>query len=117
MDSPDRRKALAERLREARRLAGLSQGQVAQMMNLHRPSVSEIESGNRKVSADELSRFAQIYDVSVAYLSGEAPDTLAINDPRLRLAARELQKLSPDALDNLLRALAALRSADEGKSD
>ncbi|RYD65425.1 MAG: XRE family transcriptional regulator, partial [Verrucomicrobiaceae bacterium] len=35
------RNALAGRLREARKLAGLSQGKVAEMLNLHRPTVTE----------------------------------------------------------------------------
>ena len=113
MEEIERRRAMAARLREARRLSGLSQGQVAQRMNLHRPSISEIEAGNRRVSADELRRFAELYDVSIAYLSGETPDTLGIEDPRLQLAARELQKLAPESLDKLLRALAALRAEDE----
>jgi transcriptional regulator with XRE-family HTH domain len=113
MDDTDTRKAIAGRLREARRLSGLSQGQVAQMMQLHRPSISEVEAGNRRVSAEELTRFAAIYEVSVGYLTGKAPDSLGIDDPRLEMAARELQKLSPESLDKLLRALAALRTADE----
>jgi len=87
----------------------------AKMMGMHRPSISEIEAGNRRVTADELARFADLFDVSTAYLLGEAPDKLSLDDPKLRLAARELAKLSPDALDGLLRALAALRTDDEKK--
>lgn len=113
MDDAEKRKVLANRLREARRLSGLSQGQVAQMMNLHRPSVTEIEAGNRRVSAEELTRFADIYEVSLAYLTGQAPDSLSLDDPRLEMAARELQRLKPESLDKLLRALAALRASDE----
>jgi len=105
-----RRSLIAERLKEARKLAGLSQGHVAKMLGLHRPSVSEIEAGNRRVSADELARLAGIYDVNVAWLLGEAPDTLDAQDPRLELAARELTKLKPDDLDRLLKLLAAMRS-------
>jgi transcriptional regulator with XRE-family HTH domain len=82
-------------------------------MGLHRPSVSEIEAGNRRVSADELTKLAQLYEVSIAYLAGGVPDTLAVDDPRLQLAARELQKLPSESLDKLLKALAALRSGDE----
>ena len=104
-----RRAQIAERLKEARKLAGLSQGQVARMLGLHRPSVSEMEAANRRVSADELARLAEIYDVSVAWLLGEAPETLDVQDPRLELAARELSKLKPDDLDNLLKLLAAMR--------
>ena len=109
----DTRRLIALRLREARQLAGLSQGQVAKLMGLHRPSVTEIEAGNRRVSAEELSRFAQIYDVSLAYLTGDAPETLGLDDPRLKLAARELQKLSPESLEQLLKVLAALRTGEE----
>ena len=101
---------IAERLKEARKLAGVSQGHVAKILGLHRPSISEIEAGNRRVSAHELARFAEIYDVGIAWLLGEAPETLDAQDPRLELAARELAKLKPDDLDRLLRLLAAMRS-------
>ncbi len=104
-----KRPQIAERLKEARKLAGLSQGHVAQLLSLHRPSVSEMEAGNRRVSADELARLAEIYDVSIAWLVGEAP-ALDAQDPRLELAARELSKLKPDDLERLLKLLAAMRS-------
>jgi transcriptional regulator with XRE-family HTH domain len=115
MNDNDQRQAMALRLREARRLSGLSQGQVAQQMKLHRPSITEVESGKRRVSAEELKRFAELYDVSISYLVGEAPETLDLDDPRIRLAARELKKLPPESLDRLLQVLAALREDDEGK--
>ena len=112
-DSPDtHRSAIAERLREARKAAGLSQGQVAKLLQMHRPTVSEIEAGNRRVSAEELTRFAETYDVTVSWLLGETADQLEMNDPRLQLAARELSKLKPDDLDRLLRLLASMRSSD-----
>jgi transcriptional regulator with XRE-family HTH domain len=38
---------------------------------MHRPTISEIEAGNRRVSADELKTFADIYDVTVGWLLGE----------------------------------------------
>ena len=109
----EKRRLIAQRIREARTLAGLSQGQVARMMSMHRPTVSEIEAGNRRVSGEEITRLADIFDVSAAYLLGEAPDKLAMDDPKLQLAARELAKLPPDALDGLLRALAAVRTEDD----
>ena len=48
-----KRAQIAGRLKEARKLAGLSQGHVAKMLGLHRPSVSEMEAGNRRISADD----------------------------------------------------------------
>ena len=112
-DNPDtQRSAIAERLREARKAAGLSQGQVAKLLQMHRPTISEIEAGNRRVSAEELVKFAETYDVTVSWLLGEAAEQLEMDDPRLQLAARELSKLKPDDLDRLLRLLASMRNSD-----
>ena len=112
-DNPDtQRSAIAERLREARKAAGLSQGQVAKLLQMHRPTISEIEAGNRRVSAEELVKFAETYDVTVSWLLGEAAEQLEMEDPRLQLAARELSKLKPDDLDRLLRLLASMRNSD-----
>lgn len=108
-----KRQVIAERLREARKMAGLSQGQVAKMLEMHRPTISEIEAGNRRVSADELSCFAEAYDVTVSWLMAETAEQLETSDPRLQLAARELSKLKPDDLDRLLRLLASMRNKDD----
>ena len=114
MSEPDEKRALiAERIREARKSAGLSQGQIAKLMGLHRPSVSEIEAGNRRVSADELTTLAGLLDVTVSWFVGDAPETVETNDPRIQLAARELNKLKPEDLDRLLRLLASMRDTDD----
>jgi transcriptional regulator with XRE-family HTH domain len=108
----DPRQVIAARLREARKLAGISQGKVAEMLTMHRPTISEIEKGNRKVSAEELGKFAEIYDVSITWLIGDSPETLAANDPRIELAARELSKLKSRDFDRVLRLLAAMRQSE-----
>jgi transcriptional regulator with XRE-family HTH domain len=112
-DTEEKRSIIAARLREARKMAGLSQAQVAKMLGLHRPSISEAEAGNRKVSADEITKLAEIYDVSVSWLLGENVDKLDIHDDKIQLAARELRKLKPDDLDRLLTILASMRRGGE----
>ena len=111
----DKKQLIAARLKEARTLAGLSQGQAAKKMEMHRPTISEIEAGNRNVTAPELSRFAELYDVDLTWLSGAGADKLEPEDERLQLAFRELKKIKPEDLDKLLRALAALRGPKEGE--
>src|SRR5258708_9398914 len=66
--NPAKRGLIADRLKEARKLAGLSQGHVARMLGLHRPSVSEIEAGNRRGSSRQLPEPATPHDLSVAPL-------------------------------------------------
>ncbi len=103
-----RRVALAERLRTAREMAGLSQGQVAKRLGLHRPSVSEMEAGRRRVSVEELAELADLYAVDLSWLAGgeATPDE---HQARVELAARELSKLREEDLDRVLKMLSALR--------
>ena len=54
-----KKQIIANRLAEARKMAGLSQGQVARMIGLHRPAISEIEAGHRNVTAIEIAQFAK----------------------------------------------------------
>jgi Zn-dependent peptidase ImmA (M78 family) len=56
---------------------------------MHRPTISQIESGSRNVLAEELPRFADLYDVSVDWLLGRVDEEDAV----VQLAARGLDKL------------------------
>jgi transcriptional regulator with XRE-family HTH domain len=99
---------MSERLRMAREQAGLSQGQVARLMDKHRPTISEIEAGRRKVAADELAQFAKLYDVSLDWLAGKDGESEA-DESRVKLAARELAKLDQSDVDRVLKLLRTLK--------
>jgi transcriptional regulator with XRE-family HTH domain len=105
-----KRETIGLRLRTARENAGLSQAQVAQKLNMHRPTVSEIEAGRRRVAAEELQQFATAYRVSVGWLTGESADTVDDSDERVRLAARELARMKPGDLERVLEVLASVRA-------
>ena len=100
---------IADRLRAAREAAGLTQGQAAKLLGLHRPSVSEIEAGRRKVAADELLQFADIYLVSTAWLTGEGEMEEGPRESRIKIAARELASLKDEDLEKLLSVIRTLR--------
>lgn len=104
-----KRSIIASRIRDARKMAGLSQAQVAKILGLQRPSISEMESGNRRVAAEEITKLAELYDVSSSWLLGEGVEKVDARDNKLQLAARELQKLKSDDLDRLLTLLASLK--------
>jgi len=105
----DMRAIIASRIRKAREMAGLSQGQAAKKLGLHRPSITEAEAGNRKVSAEEIAKFAELYKVSTSWLLGEGEDQIDPNDSKLQLAAREMKKLKPEDLDTVLAVIASIR--------
>jgi len=63
---------LARRLREARESAGLRQEDVARHLDLSRPSVAQMELGNRAVTGLELSKLARLYGRDIRdFLSSE----------------------------------------------
>lgn len=105
----DARTEIATRLRRAREAAGLSQGQVARRLDLHRPTVSEIEAGRRRVTADEVARFADLYGVSAEWITTGQRSGEAASDDRLALVARQLGKMSEADLDRLLDLLHMIR--------
>jgi transcriptional regulator with XRE-family HTH domain len=94
--NPDRDK-IAARLKDARVLAGLSQAQAADKLGLQRPAISDIEAGKRKVSAEEIIQFADLYRVSTSWLLLEEDENQV-----QKFAARELNKLKPDDIKKLL---------------
>jgi transcriptional regulator with XRE-family HTH domain len=106
-------KVVGERIRQAREMAGLSQAQVARLLGVHRPTITEMELGNRKVSAEELTRLAEIFEVSIAWLAGDTAEKLSPRDQKIRLAARELAKLKQSDLDRLLGLLASLKEEED----
>jgi transcriptional regulator with XRE-family HTH domain len=106
------REQIAARLRVAREAAGLSQGQVAKLMGLHRPTVSEIEAGRRRVTGEELVQFAGFYGVGVDWLMSVTQESDPSED-RILLAARELAKMKDEDLDRLLSLLRMLRKPGE----
>jgi len=99
--------SISERLRWAREQAGLSQGQVAKLLGVHRPTISTIESGERTVKAQEVTFFSETYGVESAWiLDGDA--AIPENEST-RMVARALEKLSQDDLEVVMKVVRTLR--------
>lgn len=104
----ERRKLIGSRLSLARQRAGLTQSQVALELNLPRPSISEIESGRRRVAADELVMFAELYSVDMDWLAGRGEENIDIIRDNLQLAARKVAGLKKEDLEKVIDLLTSL---------
>jgi transcriptional regulator with XRE-family HTH domain len=100
---------IAARLTIAREQAGLSQAQVAKLLKLHRPTISEIEAGRRNVSAEELLEFAKLYGVSLTWITDEKEEGLNKKMDVIELAARELKKMKNEDLQKVIKLLIAIK--------
>jgi len=105
--------SIGQRLKAAREQAGLSQSQVAALLKLHRPTISQIESGNRQIKPAEITQLAKLYTVKDSWILNGDTTEGRFQDPRIELAARELGKLKKQDLDKLLSLLSSLRSSKE----
>ena len=109
-DNVQSRKLMGSRLRWAREQAGLSQGQVAKKLSLHRPTISQIEAGERNVRIEEIQQLAELYGIEENWLTRGDDALEGERDPRVELAARELSKLKREDLDSILKLIQVLRS-------
>lgn len=67
-------KDLAERLKQARLEAGMSQEAVAEVLKLPRPTISQIEAGKRGVDSLELVKLAKLYGKPLSFFLEEGPE-------------------------------------------
>ena len=65
-------KIFQERLTEQRRLNQLTQKQVAEYLKISQPSYIRYENGSAEPNLENLSRLADLFDVSVDYLLGRS---------------------------------------------
>ena len=107
-DQGTRQTVLGERIKEEREYRGLSQEEVARYLGVARSAVSLIESGTRRVSAEELSRLAELYRATMESLTGHENE--AVEPESVRLLARATAKLSPTDRDEVLRFARFLQS-------
>ena len=108
-EMPSDKEKIAQRLKEARTKAGLSQDQAATIIGLPRPAISEIEAGRRKVTVEEVIQFGEAYKVATSWLLLEDDDEDTIDKAQMKLAARELGKLNPDEFQKVMDVLKMIR--------
>ena len=105
------KKKIAERLKLARELSGLSQLHAAKMLKMSRPTISEIEAGRRNVSGAEIIQLSDIYDVEAKWILGENDQEQNYVKSKMNLAARELSKMSEEDVNKLFKLLSAMKKS------
>lgn len=106
------RKRLGEKLRDARKYLGLKQEEVAGALGIPRTALVDIEGGQRRVEAIELTRLAKLYRQPVSYFTGE--DAAAAELPaEIAHLARRAAELSDQDRAELSRFVEYLRSRSQ----
>ena len=69
---------IGSRIKELRAQRGISQQRLAELLGVSRPTISQIESGGRKISAEELDALAKIFNVFVGSLLNKKEEPMVI---------------------------------------
>ena len=87
-----------ERLKEFRKQLHLSQEFVAKQLNMARTTLVAIETGKRKVTAEELAKFSRLYGVSADEILNGKVDA----EGEVAMFARTFSTLSDDDKKEIL---------------
>jgi transcriptional regulator with XRE-family HTH domain len=75
--------SIGNRIRVFRKAVGMSQERLAELLKVSRPTVSQIENGDRKVSAEELIKLADIFNTSTdSILNPQKLPTVSVKESR-----------------------------------
>jgi transcriptional regulator with XRE-family HTH domain/Zn-dependent peptidase ImmA (M78 family) len=77
MNEDDEWRAIGERLRRTRLIAGMSQAELGKHVGLDRTMVAKIEAGTRRIGALELTQLSAALDVPIGYLLEPLPLVLS----------------------------------------
>jgi len=108
------RRAMGDRLRQAREYIGFSQEEVAKYLGISRSALSNIETGQRKVEALELKRLASLYKRPTTHFTGENEEDQAVGEEVAHLA-RRASELSAEDRAELGRFADFLRAKKQTK--
>jgi transcriptional regulator with XRE-family HTH domain len=115
-DDAVERRRLGERLREARKYLGLKQDEVAGYLKIPRTALTDIESGQRRVEAIELTRLAKLYRQPVGFFTGEdeAAASMPFDVVHLARRAADLSQQDRDELGRFADYLRARARTSQG---
>ena len=88
-------KKIGQRIKKMRKEIGMSQQDLAKRFGMLRPTISQMENGERKVSAEELIKLSDILNISVQYLVG------LVDQPEIVLQERREKMTKPQLRINV----------------
>ena len=99
-------KRIGRQLRDLRISRGWKQKELAEMVGLSRPAMSNIESGKRSLTLNTLKRFCEVFSVDISYFGIETSNFDEAVDLMARVEAIfNSDELPDDRKDDLYRRI------------
>ncbi|MCH2197108.1 helix-turn-helix transcriptional regulator [Kordia sp.] len=97
-----------KRLRDCRKEKGLSQNEVAKLLNTNHSVIGKYERDDVNPSIDAVKRLAELLDTTVAYLVGEADTDELFKDADMLRRLKDINQLPIQDKNAILYNLDAL---------
>lgn len=94
-----KKKSLGQIIKKIREEKGLTQQQVADIVNMHRSNYSKVENGDRELSIEAINKIAKHFGMTIDQLvnfDGQIPTEVTIEDKSLLEQVRLIQELEPE---------------------
>ena len=108
--------SFGSRLRECRKQKGLSQNELAGILNTNHSVIGKYERDDVKPSIDAVKRLAEVLDTTVAYLLGEAGTDELFKDPEMLKRFKDILSFPRQKQEHILFALDSLSKATKLES-
>jgi repressor LexA len=105
---------IGQRIERARKDEGLTQGQLAELLNYQSPTaISLIEAGKRNIKVAELEKIAEVLHCDLQYLLSGSTERPAVS---VRMALRSEHKdLTKPELDKIESFISFIKSEQNGR--
>jgi transcriptional regulator with XRE-family HTH domain len=92
-------KNIGKIIKKIREEKGLTQQQLAELINMHRSNYSKVESGERDLSIEAINKVAKYFGMSIDQLvnfDGHLPNEVTVEDKTLMEQVKLIQELEPE---------------------
>ena len=104
---------LGERLKEEREYRGFSQDEITRYLRMPPTELSQIESGSRSISPEDLGQLAKLFRIRIESLTGHSQEAAEAESLPLPARADALSPTDRDELRRFARHLQTLTSNDQ----
>jgi len=94
-----------KKLRECREAKGLSQKELAKLLNTSYSVIGKYEPDEMQPSIEAAKKIAKLIDTTVGYLLGETDEENILKDPEMLKRLNEIEKMDNEDKGSILKVL------------
>ena len=101
---------IGNNIKELRKSKGVTQQQIADLINMHRSNYSKVENGQREISISALNKIAKYFNVSIDDIinNNEVPEEINVENKPLLEKVKLIEELEEDEQNMVFKFIDSL---------